>query len=383
MTKLTNKLIADLPIKTATYIVWDDEIKGLGIRVNDKGRKSFILKYRVGQGRRSIVRKPNIGVFGVMVTDQARRKAKQWLVKAAEGLDPSEKNKSDILIKEFCQEYLIQHAEVKKKASSTEEDKRLMKLIIIPAFGKYRLRDITRAMVIKLHHSLKDTPYRANRFVALLSTMMNLAEKWEYRPQNTNPCKYVDRYKEKPREVYLTLDQLESVGQAMRQLQVTESVYVLSAIQMLIVTACRTAEILTLKWEYIDFKSASMKLPDTKTGERTVHLNPTALEILSSLERKLDYVFASRVQDKRVSTVRHTWMKICKLANITNVRPHDLRHTFASHAVNNGFSLPIIAKMLGHKDLKTTQRYAHLHQDPVNKASDDVSSKIRKVMEME
>ena len=107
MTKLTNKLIADLPIKTATYIVWDDEIKGLGIRINDKGRRSFILKYRVGQGRRSIVRKPNIGVFGVMVTDQARRKAKQWLVKAAEGLDPSEKNKSDILIKEFCQEYLI------------------------------------------------------------------------------------------------------------------------------------------------------------------------------------------------------------------------------------------------------------------------------------
>ena len=76
-------------------------------------------------------------------------------------------------------------------------------------------------------------------------------------------------------------------------------------------------------------------------------------------------------------------MKICKLANITNVRPHDLRHTFASHAVNHGFSLPIIAKMLGHKDLKTTQRYAHLNQDPVNKASDDVSSKIRKVMEME
>ena len=135
MTKLTNKLIADLPLRNVTYIVWDDEIKGLGIRINDRGRKSFILKYRIGQGRRAIVRKPNIGVFGIMVTDQARHKAKQWLVKAAEGLDPSEKNKSDILVKEFCQEYLSQHAEVKKKASSTEVDKSLMKLIIIPAFG--------------------------------------------------------------------------------------------------------------------------------------------------------------------------------------------------------------------------------------------------------
>jgi len=89
------------------------------------------------------------------------------------------------------------------------------------------------------------------------------------------------------------------------------------------------------------------------------------------------------VENKRITTIRLTWKKICKIAGLSDVRLHDLRHTFASHAVNNGFSLPIIAKILGHKDLKTTQRYAHLNQDPVNKASDDVSSKIRKVMEME
>jgi len=90
----------------------------------------------------------------------------------------------------------------------------------------------------------------------------------------------------------------------------------------------------------------------------------------------------SRVQNKRITDISLTWKKICKIAKLKNVRPHDLRHTFASHAVNNGFSLPIIAKMLGHKDLKTTQRYAHLHEDPVNKAVDEISLKFKNILEI-
>ena len=125
-----------------------------------------------------------------------------------------------------------------------------------------------------------------------------------------------------------------------------------------------------------------MKFSDTKTGERNIHLNPSALSILKSLEKKSEYVFVSRIENKRITTIRLTWKKICKLAKLTNVRPHDLRHTFASYAINSGYSLPIIAKMLGHADIKTTERYAHLHQDPINKAIDDVSLKIKKVMEL-
>ncbi len=212
--------------------------------------------------------------------------------------------------------------------------------------------------------------------------MMNLAEKWEFRPLYSNPCKHVDRYPEEPRKVYLKMSQLERVGSAMRELKDIESNYVLSAIQMLILTACRTGEILSLKWEYIDFENSCMNLPDTKTGERNIHLNPSALSILKSLERKSDYVFVSRVENKQITTIRLTWKKICKIAGLNDVRPHDLRHTFASHAINNGYSLPIIAKILGHADIKTTERYAHLHEDPINKAIDDVSLKLKKVMEL-
>ena len=381
MAKLTNRTITNLTFNNSNYIVWDDDIKGLGIRVSQK-RKSFILKYRIGHGRKAIVKKRGIGKFGILNTEQARIFAKEYLLIASKGKDPFEQSNHTTTIKEFCNLYIERHAKIKKKESSMIEDQRMIKLQIIPHFGKVKVTDLTRAMIVKHHESLSNTKPMANRFLALLSKMMNLAEKWEFRPLYSNPCKHVDRYPEKPREVYLMMDELERVGSAMRELKDIESNYVLSAIQMLILTACRTGEILSLKWEYIDFENSCMNLPDTKTGERKIYLNPSALHILEKLEKKSEYVFVSRVENKRITTIRLTWKKICKIAGLTNVRPHDLRHTFASHAVNNGFSLPIIAKMLGHKDLKTTQRYAHLHQDPVNKASDDVSLKIRKVMEM-
>ena len=380
MTKLTNKLIAELPIKDKTYIRWDDEIKGLGIRVNDKGRKSFILKYRVGQSRKSITRKPNIGVFGIMVTDQARRKAKQWLAAAIEGNDPCESNKDLTTIKDFCDVYLKHHAEVKKKQSSAIEDKRLMRLQILPHFGKIRVQELTRAMIIKHHQSLSHTPYMANRFLALFSTMMNLAEKWEYRPLNTNPCIHVDRYKEKPRETFLSMQELGRIGSAMRQLKDVESKYILAAIKMLMLTGCRTGEILNLRWEQIDFQTQKMNLLDTKTGARSIHLSPASIDILHSLPSSEGYVFKSSIQDKKLTTLRHVWKKICRLAGINDVRVHDLRHTYASYAVSKGYSLPVVSKMLGHADIKTTQRYAHLMDDPVNQAIDKTSDMLDKLV---
>ena len=381
MAKLTNRTITNLTFISSNYIEWDDEVKGLGIRIS-KNRKSFILKYRIGHGRKAIVKKQGIGKFGILNTEQARAIAKEWLSIAVQGKDPCEENNDQTTMKEFCSMYLTRHADIKKKKSSATEDRRMIRLQIIPHFGKIRVKDLTRAMVVKHHESLSKTPHNANRFLSLLSKMMNLAEKWEFRPLYSNPCKHVDRYKEDPRKVYLEMDELERVGSAMRELKDIESPYVLSAIQMLILTGCRTGEILSLKWEYIDFSESCMKLPDTKTGERTIYLNPSALSILKSLEKKSEYVFVSRIENKRITTIRLTWKKICKLAKLTNVRPHDLRHTFASYAINSGYSLPIIAKMLGHADIKTTERYAHLHEDPINKAIDDVSLKIKKVMEL-
>ena len=374
--KLTNKKIDQLIPDTKSYIVWDNEIRGFGVRVNLNSKKTFILKYRVGQGRSARVRKPVIGTYGVMKVDEARKIARKWLLDASEGNDPKEVDKTSILLKDFCNVYLQQHANIKKKLSSVIEDKRLMRLHIIPNFGNICLKEITRAMITKHHQSMYQTPHGANRFLSLMSKMMNLAERWEYRPLNSNPCRHIERYKEEGRQIYLSMEQIEKIGHVIKQMEQTESIFVLSAIKLLLFTGRRTGEILTLKWDYIDFENSKMNLPDTKTGAKSFFFSPTVKQILLNLPNKEGFVFKSVLKDKRVTTVRHIWKKICKLAKIENVRVHDLRHTYASLAVQNGYSLPIISKMLGHADIKTTQRYAHLHDDPVNQAVEKIDQQL-------
>lgn len=374
--KLTNKKIDQLIPDTKSYIVWDNEIRGFGVRVNLNSKKTFILKYRVGQGRSARVRKPVIGTYGVMKVDEARKIARKWLLEASEGNDPKEVDKTSILLKDFCNVYLQQHANIKKKLSSVIEDKRLMRLHIIPNFGNICLKEITRSMITKHHQSMYQTPHGANRFLSLMSKMMNLAERWEYRPLNSNPCRHIERYKEEGRQIYLSMEQIEKIGHVIKQMEQTESIFVLSAIKLLLFTGRRTGEILTLKWDYIDFENSKMNLPDTKTGAKSFFFSPTVKQILLNLPNKEGFVFKSVLKDKRVTTVRHIWKKICKLAKIENVRVHDLRHTYASLAVQNGYSLPIISKMLGHADIKTTQRYAHLHDDPVNQAVEKIDQQL-------
>jgi len=380
--KLTNKNVDQLLADTKSYIEWDSEVKGFGVRVNLNLKKTFILKFRVGQGRSAQVRKPVIGTFGVLKVEEARKIARKWLLEASEGKDPKEVDKTNVMLKDFFEVYLEHYAKPKKKLSSIEEDKRLMRLHISPSFGKVCIKDITRAMITKHHQSMHATPHGANRMLALLSKMMNLAEKWEYRPLNSNPCRHIDRYKEKGREVYLTMSKIEKIGLAIKELEKTESPYILAAIKMLLFTGRRTSEILTLRWEYLDFENSKMHLPETKTGAKTFHLSSTTKQLLFSLPSREGFVFKSVVLGKRVTIVRHIWKKICKLADIDNVRVHDLRHTYASLAIHQGFSLPIISKMLGHTDTRTTERYAHLHDDPVNQAVDKIDQQLESLIKV-
>ena len=176
--------------------------------------------------------------------------------------------------------------------------------------------------------------------------------------------------------------QIEKIGLAIKELEKTESPYILAAIKMLLFTGRRTSEILTLRWEYLDFENSKMHLPETKTGAKTFHLSSTTKQLLFSLPSREGFVFKSVVSGKRVTIVRHIWKKICKLADIDNVRVHDLRHTYASLAIHQGFSLPIISKMLGHTDTRTTERYAHLHDDPVNQAVDKIDQQLESLIKV-
>ena len=220
--------------------------------------------------------------------------------------------------------------------------------------------------------------------MALLSKMLNLAEKWGLRNDAGLLCKHVDKYPENKREKFLSNAEIEQLFTALKTVEQnqTESPYVIAAIRLLLLTGCRFSEIITLKWEYIDFTNHRINFPDSKTGKKSTYVSPYVIEILSNLERKSDnpYVIQGSIEGNHLVNLRKPWYRIRKLAGLEEVRIHDLRHSFASIGAASGLSLPIIGALLGHLQVSTTARYAHLLGDPLKDAANVIGEKIRKIV---
>jgi integrase len=179
-------------------------------------------------------------------------------------------------------------------------------------------------------------------------------------------------------------DELARLGKALLEAEqnVTEPTPAIAAFRLLLVTGCRRNEIQTLKWEYI--QGTSLVLPDSKTGAKKVALGNVALEILMAMPRVSNnpYVIPGKRPLTHLTDLERPWRRIRKRAGLADVRIHDLRHSFASNAIGLGESLPMIGKLLGHTQVQTTARYAHLANDPVQLAADRVSSDMARALGM-
>jgi len=156
------------------------------------------------------------------------------------------------------------------------------------------------------------------------------------------------------------------------------SEYAVYAIRLLSLTGARLSEILTLKWDYINWERGTLELPDSKTGAKSIYLNEPAKDILSEIIRQADnpYVICGSKQGGHIVNLQKSWRRVRERAKLEDVRLHDLRHTFASIAVSSGMSLPVIGALLGHSQPRTTARYAHLAADPLKEAAELVGRKI-------
>jgi integrase len=203
--------------------------------------------------------------------------------------------------------------------------------------------------------------------------MFNLAEVWGLRPDGSNPCRHVPKYREKKRERYLSQAELRRLGAVLSDCEAdgSESPFVIAAFRLLILTGCRLGEIQTLEWEFIT--PNGMELPDSKTGARRIPLPQAARAVLSALPRLSDnpYVIAGKVAGQHITDLQHPWRRIRALAGLDDVRIHDLRHTYASNAVSSGMPIQMVGRLLGHTQLQTTMRYAHLADDPVRRAAEE------------
>ena len=271
----------------------------------------------------------------------------------------------------FLEEYVPIHC----KPSTQGEYRRSVELFIDPAIGEMRIAGVERKDIAKLHFDLRDKPYQANRTLGVLSKMFSLAEIWGLRPDGSNPCRHVKRYKESKRERFLSPGETERLGEVLAEAE-SEMPSAVAAFRLLLLTGCRLSEIQFLRWEYV--RDDCIELPDAKTGGRVVPLGPEARAVLAALPREDDnpWVIRGRLLGSHITDLQRPWRRIRARAGLEDVRIHDLRHSYASRALALGESLTMIGKLLGHTQVQTTARYAHLDNESVKASGSRVGDSI-------
>ncbi|MBL0935485.1 MAG: tyrosine-type recombinase/integrase [Rhizobiaceae bacterium] len=375
MTKITKRSVDAAGVGEKEFFIWDDELKGFGLRVYPSGRKMYLAQFRAG-GR---LRRINIGLHGALTPDLARTEAMKHLSQVRLGGNPAndrDQRKSSPVMKDFGKRFLADYVALHCKPSTYREYRRSVEMFINPKLGSHRIIDITRADVVELHQSMKNIPYQANRTLGVLSVMFNVAHTWGVRTDGVNPCWKVKRYKEVKRERYLTQDELARLGKVLREAH--EEPEAANCIRLLLLTGCRLGEIQTLKWDYVDLGAGALRLPDSKTGAKLVPIGKAAIDALKSISKVTNnpYVITGKVEGQHLTDMQKPWRRLRKRAGLEGLRIHDLRHSFASDALQLGQDLTMIGKLLGHTQVQTTARYAHLKTDPIRSAADTVSDAI-------
>lgn len=385
MPKLTKRTVESVQPGEKDIFLRDSELKGFVCKVTPRGRRVYMYCYRDKGGRS---RKPAIGEHSPGLTcDQAREIAKDWAQQVREGRAPSMEKKEArqmMTLAQFAEVYLERQA-AHLKPRSIEEEKRIWHKNVLPQLGTLRLNAVTRHDIDRLHQSMRDTPYMANRVLELLRRSLNLATEWGYVSGQENPCRNVKKFKEQSRERFLSSEELARLGDVLRQCEAeqVEMQSAVRALRLLTLTGCRKNEILQLRWDWIDFEHGKIDFPDSKTGKKSVYLNPPAIELLQQVEPLPDnpYVCPGKGGIGHLVNIQKSWNRIRGRAGLSDVRLHDLRHSFASVAAASGMSLYMIGKMLGHKDSSTTEKYAHLVGDPLREAATQIGNRIAATME--
>lgn len=394
MAKLTKRVVdaAETP-----GIIWDDELRGFGLRTFSGGAKSYVLSYRAGRGRNAPQHRITIGQHGALTPDQARREAKRLLGSIASGSDPAEARKAEarqMTLAALCDLYLAEGCGHKKPAT-IKADRARVRNHIVPTLGKLRIDRITRADVERMVRDVTagktaaPVPDKrplgklaqggrgtAAQALAVLGAVLSFAV--DRGLLDANPVRGVRKPPTRKMQRFLSAAELARLGEALDAEARASGPYGAAAIKLLIMTGARRGEILGLRWDMIDVHRAMIFLPDSKTGAKPIYLNAPALALLAELPRQHGnpFVICGARDGAALVGLDKVWARVTKAAALPGVRLHDLRHSFASVGAAGGNSLPIIGALLGHKHAMTTQRYAHVSADPVRAAGDAIAQRI-------
>ncbi|MBV9200623.1 MAG: tyrosine-type recombinase/integrase [Alphaproteobacteria bacterium] len=387
--------------------VWDTgdgALKGFGVRMMPSGIASYLVQYRTKEGR---TRRLVIGKLGVLTPDEARKLASDKLKEVATGGDPSAERhrvrREALIIAQLADLYLADGPAAKpnKKASSWTTDRSNIERHVKPLLGRKLAASLTHDDVVRFQRDVAagkskadvktrkrgraivdGGPGTAARSLAVLGAMLEWAAHPERKLIPANPAKGVKLLQGRKQERFLSEAELARLADALTAMEGEHrlSPTATAAIRLLLLSGCRKAEILSLRWDWVDVERGLLRLPDSKTGAKLVPLAAAAVKLLAELPRGGDYVLPAAKGAGHYTGLQKDWERVRARAELAGARIHDLRHSFASFAVADGNSLYLIGKVLGHKQARTTEIYAHLADDPVRAVADRTAARIAAAM---
>jgi integrase len=404
---LSRKTMANIPTPEKVMIYFDTATVGFGLRCSPNGKRRWVVEYRPGVGGRGTSKKRMVLGDGKVVTiEEAREAARTILSTAQLGGDPAQdktEERKSITVHDLLAKYLSQHIALKRKAKTLESFTQLQNKHILPEMGSKRVSHLSRQEVARWHREIGvKGEVTANRAVVVLGAAISFGQRFGYLPEDSkNPTKGIELFRESARERYLSEEELARLGETLR---LAETIglpwepdpdkkvkhapkknrntmidpYAVAAIRMLLFTGARRGEILNLKWQHVDLVRGLLNLPDSKTGKKVIALGGPAIELLRTIPRigNSEMVIAGRDANKSRVDLKKPWDRIREHAKLDGLRMHDLRHSFAAVGAGSGLGLHAIGKLLGHANVSTTARYAHLADDPTKRAANIIANSI-------
>ena len=392
---LTKRVVDRLTVSGKDAVFWDRDLPGFGVRVYPSGARVYVVQTRASGKSRRIT----IGRHGEFAPERARREAVRLITELKAGNDPLAEEPVEPTVADLAERYLREYVAVFTKKSTGDNYRHTLRKNILPVLGELKVSAVEKEDILSFQYGLRDTPATANRTLSILKKMFSLAEQWEMRPSGLSPCRSARKYREDaPRDRFLTPEELGRLGRALdaapREGLVTW--HAAMAIRLLVLTGCRRNEVLELLWEDMDFHAEEFRLRDSKAGPRKVSMPPAVAEVFRELKgvlesvdmktpdgkrfparfRESPWVFPGIRKNGRITNLNAPWRRIREHADLEGVRLHDLRHNYASRALSLGEGLPMIGRLLGHRDIDSTARYAHLARESVRTSTARVAENI-------
>ena len=384
---LTERSIRDAKPGRSSRVIWDKQVRGFGLKVTPAGSKSYLVNYRMdGRMHRVVIGRP-----AEMSLKDARERAGDMLAAVRGGSDPVTERKAKRaaptfgdLWQRFETDFAPERIALGRMTESTLKDYRKQaRRYLLPAFGKRKVADLSRADIEQLASGMAETPSQRNRTLALASRLFTIAEHWEWRPQHSNPVRGVLRARETPRDRTLSPSELAALGRALDDLAPDYPAPV-AAIRLCAMSGMRIGEALSIRWQDVDFEAGRVTLPKTKTGRQVRALPQAALALLESLPRVEGCEWAFSGTRRAPVGYRHArivFAEACERAGIEGARLHDLRRTVATNAAASGVALTTLRDVLGHAQITMAARYARMADAAVADAVEHTGGAIANLME--